>query len=198
MADAINTGGIRPVTLPNQFPPMPAVARILSRFDRAQLHGFIAVALDLADAMDGDPDLEEDDYGEPAGDELDHSWPEWHTRDKRKTTSAGYEMAPVGGVGGVPSYQPTEDDEDDDPQEEDDDSGQCTEDEISAGDRRFGTRGPGCVISDEGGCEHDGTEPRDYYPLRPRYGDDQSKGPINQVEIARDHHRRLMTDPNYN
>lgn len=58
MAEAIITGGIRPVTLPNQFPPMPAVARILSRFDRKQLHGFIAVAIDLADAMDGDSDFE--------------------------------------------------------------------------------------------------------------------------------------------
>lgn len=88
MATAINTGGIRPVTLPNQFPPMPAVARNLSRFDRAQLHGFIAVAIDLADAMDGDPDLEatglEDDFVQHhangpgclianAGEEDDHS-----------------------------------------------------------------------------------------------------------------------------
>jgi hypothetical protein len=58
MAEAIITGGIRPVTLPNHFPPMPAVARILSRFDRRELHGFIAVAIDLADAMDGDSDFE--------------------------------------------------------------------------------------------------------------------------------------------
>ena len=47
--------------LPNQFPPMPAVARILSRFDRDQLHGFITVAIDLADAMEGDPEAEETD-----------------------------------------------------------------------------------------------------------------------------------------
>ena len=65
MATNPNTGGFRPVTLPNQFPPMPAIARILSRFDRAQLEGFISVAIDLADAMDGDPDLEpEEDKGE--------------------------------------------------------------------------------------------------------------------------------------
>lgn len=65
MATNPNTGGIRPVTLPNQFPPMPAVARILSRFDRAQLEGFISVAIDLADALDGDADLEpEEDKGE--------------------------------------------------------------------------------------------------------------------------------------
>lgn len=38
--------------------PMPAVARILARFEREQLAGFIAVALDLIDTLDGDPDLE--------------------------------------------------------------------------------------------------------------------------------------------
>jgi hypothetical protein len=43
------------------LPPMPAVARILSRFDRDQLAGFIAVAIDLADALDPDPDFEDDD-----------------------------------------------------------------------------------------------------------------------------------------
>lgn len=52
---------------PRAIPPMPAVARILSRFDRQQLEGFIAVAIDLADALDGDPDIE------PNGDELDGS-----------------------------------------------------------------------------------------------------------------------------
>ena len=66
MATNTLTGGIRPVTLPNQFPPMPAVARILARFTREELHGFIAVAIDLADTMDGDADLEateaEDDF----------------------------------------------------------------------------------------------------------------------------------------
>ena len=59
------------VTLPNLFPPMPAVARILSRFDREQLHGFIAVAIDLADAMDGDADLEDsDEDGQCSEDEI--------------------------------------------------------------------------------------------------------------------------------
>ncbi len=50
--------------LPSAWPPAPAVMAILSRFDRKQLDGFIAVAIDLADAMDGDADLE------LAGDEL--------------------------------------------------------------------------------------------------------------------------------
>ena len=65
MATTYLRGESAPVILPNQFPPMPAVARILSRFDRDQLHGFIAVAIDLADAMDGDSDTEAN------GDELD-------------------------------------------------------------------------------------------------------------------------------
>lgn len=38
--------------------PMPAVARIMARFERDQLAGFIAVALDLLDTLDGDPDVE--------------------------------------------------------------------------------------------------------------------------------------------
>jgi hypothetical protein len=54
-------------------PPMPAVARILSRFDRDQLAGFIAVAIDLADAMDGDPDNEDADPPEGNDDEQDGS-----------------------------------------------------------------------------------------------------------------------------
>lgn len=43
---------------PRAMLPMPAVARILSRFDRRQLEGFIAVAIDIADALDGDPEAE--------------------------------------------------------------------------------------------------------------------------------------------
>ena len=45
-------------------PPMPAVARILARFQREQLAGFIAVAIDLLDTFDveeGDPEGYEGD-----------------------------------------------------------------------------------------------------------------------------------------
>ena len=41
------------------------IERVLSTFDRAQLSGFIEVALALLDLADGDPDIE------PNGDELD-------------------------------------------------------------------------------------------------------------------------------
>ncbi len=43
---------------------MPAIARILARYDRQRLEGFISIAIDLLDVVDGDPDLEIED---PAG-----------------------------------------------------------------------------------------------------------------------------------
>jgi hypothetical protein len=57
------------ITAAAPFTPAPpaAITRILSRFDRDQLAGFIAVAIDLLDAADGDSDIE------PNGDELDGS-----------------------------------------------------------------------------------------------------------------------------
>lgn len=47
------------------FQPMPAVARILARIERDQLAGFIAVALDLIDTLDGDTVIEDEDEAEP-------------------------------------------------------------------------------------------------------------------------------------
>ena len=41
--------------------PMPAVARILARYDRAKLEAFLSVAIDLLDTLDGEPDIECDD-----------------------------------------------------------------------------------------------------------------------------------------
>lgn len=40
-----------------QIPPAPILA-ILSRYSRHEIEGFIAVAIDLLDLADGDPDLE--------------------------------------------------------------------------------------------------------------------------------------------
>jgi len=44
---------------PAALPPMPAVTRVLSQFDRPKLQGFIEVAIGLLDIMEGDPDLED-------------------------------------------------------------------------------------------------------------------------------------------
>lgn len=92
------------------FAPVPpaAISRVLSRFDRDQLAGFIAVAIDLLDLADGDPDLELVDEREPDGDGADVGWPEWdqrHPNDKR----AEFEMPnPAAGWG---FHAMTEDDE---------------------------------------------------------------------------------------
>ncbi len=41
--------------------PPAAVSRVLASFDRDQLAGFVAVAIDLLDLADGDAELEDDD-----------------------------------------------------------------------------------------------------------------------------------------
>lgn len=57
---------------PAQTPQIPAIARILSRYERGQIESFIAVAIDLLDFTDGDTDLEdnglEDDFTPHPGD----------------------------------------------------------------------------------------------------------------------------------
>ncbi len=157
------------VTLPNRVPVMPAVTRILSRYDRANLEAFISVAIDLLDVMDGDTEMEDSEAGNPdvdergrllpgvyvptsqdedrehSGDECDYTaWPEWHTLPPQQRRSGSFEgkLLPSTPWHGIHC----EDDEDADAHEDDDPAGQCTEDEISTifphGD------GPGCPISD--------------------------------------------------
>ena len=51
-------------------PPMPAVARILARYDRPQVEAFVEVAIALLDTLDGDPNVEDGDEDCcPAGDD---------------------------------------------------------------------------------------------------------------------------------
>jgi hypothetical protein len=57
---------------------MPKVARILSRFDRERLAGFLDVALALIDMMDGDAEAEAETR-ESDGDDQDFAWIEWAT-----------------------------------------------------------------------------------------------------------------------
>ena len=58
-------------TQPFALPVMPAVARILSHYDRAKVEAFVEVAIGLLDTLDGELDAEEDDPTEANGDELD-------------------------------------------------------------------------------------------------------------------------------
>lgn len=89
--------------LPATVPPMPAVARILSKYDRPHLAAFIAVAIDLLDVLGPDPEAEDSDTDEAVGDEQDCAWTEWQMRGRHKL--AGGKTEPVS----------IEDAEDDDP-----------------------------------------------------------------------------------
>ena len=108
--------------------PMPAVARVLGRYDRAHIESFIEVAIGLLDVMDGDPDSEDatDVEDEPG------------VADRFRGPAYG-PGCPVADIG-----------------EEDDEAGQYDEDCFTADWKP--KDGPGCAISDQGGCEHDGRE----------------------------------------
>lgn len=117
--------------------PPAAITRILSGFERDELAGFIAVAIDLLDLADGDLDLEEDDPPEEGGDHLDAAWLE---RDDQRRIA-------VGGINSNWFPGISEDAEEDDPQ------GELTDDEPAFDKRscRIANRhgdGPGCKISD--------------------------------------------------
>lgn len=146
------------VTLPGMIPPMPAVARVLSRYDRGKLAAFVTVAIDLLDVLDGDPDREgecsEDevsrctDLGRPVpsdqpgcdiADAGENTWVEWHTMrgsQKRGPNTTGHDAH---------GNALHEDAEDDDP------AGQYDED-CWTGPAML-DRGAGCPISDPGEYE---------------------------------------------
>jgi hypothetical protein len=149
------------------FAPMPAVAAILSRYERAQIAGFIEIAIGLLDVMDGDADLEADDRGgetlavpegldEPEKDDrVDPDLEETDTEDAFWLSPMAYRVDRSGAgcaISDPGGAAEREDDEDDDP------SGQMDEDECNTGPGTFGwddTAGPGCPISDPGGHQYD-------------------------------------------
>jgi hypothetical protein len=131
---------------PSAVPPAPAVMSILSRFDRTSLEGFITVAIELANAMDGDPDLEdatdaEDDFalspqamtytdgpGCEVADQDAGAWIEWqamngHERKRGQNFTSGHEDA-------------------------EDDNEDCGHDEGEPDMRSYRGQGAGCPISD--------------------------------------------------
>ena len=134
------------LTPPMTLVPPAAISRVLSRFDREQLAGFVAVAIDLMDLADPDPDLEdatdlEDDFAlspqaigfvtgpgcEVSDGTGDQSYVEW-TSHRAARSSANCILAGQ------------EDDED-----SDSDQGH---DENEPDFRRVVGEGPGCSISD--------------------------------------------------
>ena len=137
---------------PSAPPTMPAVARIMARYDRAKLAAFIAVAIDLLDTLDGDPEAEElpledafvqhdPHFAEQEEGGKDASFVEWHTKHGNLRRKGQAEILPT----------QNEDDEEDDP------SGQCDEDGINTLLGLSTGSGPGCTMSDPD-CEHDGRE----------------------------------------
>lgn len=131
------------VTNPLQFTLTPGMApaaplmRMLSRFDRTKVEAFVEISISLLDLIDGDADLEENGDLEPAGDERDAAWIEWHTRGRHKRT-------------GVIAEQFTSN--------EDDEADGAEDDFIE----HRGNFGPGCPIADPD-VEHCGREPDDGY-----------------------------------
>jgi hypothetical protein len=163
-------------TQPLAVLPMPNVTGVLSQFNRDQLANAIEVMIALLDVQDSKVDPDEPDFSpmsdgkpgtpedyEPTGDEESGAYVEWHTKSavQRRT---GKESA----ANGAASAGSQEDDEDDDP------PGQYDEDAYTS--KRPKGYGPGCAISDPGGCEHDGRE-EDASTLFD-YGVDQSAGPL--------------------
>lgn len=159
--------------------PPAAVMRVLERFPRRELEGFIAVALELLDTLDGDPEAEdgtdlEDDFtltthaelsaegapGCPIADAHDPSWIEWNKRSRNKLRIGGHEPSNPAGH---------EDDEQDDHDEDDDPAGGAADD--------LGESDPSRGI------------------LRPVYGIDQSQGPINEREAYRQHLAAIRSAP---
>lgn len=129
---------------PASQPNLPAVARILSAYDRKSLEAFLSIAIDLLDLIDGDPDLEDsnDREAHDGDDQGDIAWIEWHTM--RGSQKRGPNI-----------LAGQEDDEDDDAAEQDDHEGQCDEDGVNTAFDyvrfTYGASGPGCMLSDPGG-----------------------------------------------
>lgn len=144
--------------LPSAHLPAPAVMAILGRFEREQIATFITVAVDLLDAIDGDPDLEVED---PAGETIPviddpEVLPEEDDGDPDLEEIGAEDsfMVHHGSGPGCPIS---------DPAEESDPQGQCDEDGINTYPAGIlDGHGPGCIISDND-FEHDGGEP-DYEP----------------------------------
>ena len=163
---AINPiGGVAaPVTLPGAMLPMPAVARILARYDRGKLAAFVTVAIDLLDVLDGDADqegecsedevsrctdigraVEHDGPGCDIADAGENAWIEWATM--RGNQKAGPNL--------IAGHEDDEDNGDagDHSASEDDSPG--------IGRKALRGHGPGCTISDpdlavdDGPCDED-------------------------------------------
>lgn len=164
--------------------PPAAITRVLSSFNRRQLEGFVAVAIDLMDFVDGDPDAEHDPFneGEPAFDPAaramvnEHPDTDPNHDGEASAWTEGVDQSRRGGH----RFLPWELGSSEDAEEDDHGGGEVTEDEpgFDKKSRRIANvhaHGAGCSISDpDYGGEELGEREE---PEGPRivYGVDQSR-----------------------
>jgi hypothetical protein len=172
--------------------PMPAVARVLSRYDREKVEAFIEVAIGLLDTFDGPDDPDTPDFsarsdaqpGDPAdhergGDEEAGAYVEWTS------------MLPAQRRRGLPlSLNGLQEGDEAIGDEQD---GDGAEDEECAWFRALG-QSAGCPVADPGGCEHDGSEPEEQAFCS--YGIDQTHAvpetdPTRGREMMNQHRDRI-------
>lgn len=157
-----------PPFLPAAHLPAPAVMAILGRFEREQLASFITVAVDLLDAIDGDPDNEiEDPAGEtipviddpelpPEEDDGDPDLEETDCEDSFVLSSRATEWVAAAGCaisdpgGGAVDDEGEGVDDDTEPNGDEAD-GNASEDDFMV----HPGSGPGCELSDPGGSVND-------------------------------------------
>ena len=160
MATDTNTGGIRPVTLPNHFPPAAAAliaARLLNKHSPGEIAEAVEILVDVLDLIGGDPDLDDDDDREPDDDaQGDTSWTEWQSRGRHKDNP---------GVICTDGRQCQEDMEDDDPDTGVEDNPLGFDPETDSGADDFDEEIGRMAV--------------------PQYGIDQTKGPINEAAANR-------------
>lgn len=166
--------------------PPAAVMRVLERFDRGALEGFIAVAIDLLDTIGGDPEAEEipvedaqltyepgfeDDATDPDYEDGTDLEDDFALTPRAELSGEGVPGCPVSDAADpswtewqtrgrrklrLDQFEPADTMRHED-DEEDDPSGQCDEDGINTALFVKHATTPGCTISDSD-LEHDGRE----------------------------------------
>lgn len=137
MNDQTKIGRDNTVRFPGTLPPaviQRIASEMVNRHSPHEIAEAITILIDLLDLLGGDPDAEDSEAHEAAGDEVDVAWVEWNTM--RGSQKRGPNL-----IAGL------EDDEEDDP------AGQCDEDGINTEYRAAKQHsGAGCVISDPNFC----------------------------------------------
>jgi hypothetical protein len=137
--------------------PPAAIMHVLSRFTRDDLAGFISVALDLLDTLDGDPEAEENDLEDGFA-------------------LSAHAQGFCAGIPGDPMADAAEDDDSDRCGAYEDNADMFSQGEKMGWDDT--------ISDDEAEPDYDGGECTSLID-RPVYGIDQSQGPLNSSVTGR-------------